>query len=407
MEAAPVTNPAAAPPAVAPRVALLRSMFDNDGVGLEIGPLHSPVAAKRDGFRVEILDHASTAELRAKYRDDPHVDTGSIEEVDYVSDGRPLREVVGPGRSYDWIIASHVIEHLTDPIGFLSDCEALLRPGGRLVLAVPDRRKCFDALRPVSTLGAMLEAHAERRSRHRLGALFDSAAYSARLAGSHAWSDYDSGAPDLAGTPEEGLLLFEAGRTSADYADVHGWVFTPASFRLILSDLLALGRTGLREVSFAGSPGCEFFVSLAADGAGCPVGRHDLALAVLTEAGQGVRPTEAERQAAALQAELQQALQEVARCTEQAAALRAELHATRRDASSQAEQASGLQAELHAARRDAASQAAQASELRAALHAARQDAACRAEQVAALQASTSWRITAPLRGLGRSLGRRR
>ena len=56
--------------------------------GLEIGPLHNPVAAKRDGYQVEIVDHASTDGLRAKYAKDSNVDVTRIEEVDYVTDGR-------------------------------------------------------------------------------------------------------------------------------------------------------------------------------------------------------------------------------------------------------------------------------------------------------------------------------
>jgi hypothetical protein len=332
-----------------PRVAQLRTMFNVDGIGLEIGPLHSPVAPKREGFRVEVLDHATAAGLRAKYAADPHVDTAAIEEVDFVSDGRPLHEVVGTGRVYDWIIASHIIEHLTDPIGFLRDCEALLRPGGRLVLAVPDRRKCFDALRPVSTLGALLDAQAEKRSRHRPGALFDSAAYSARLAGSHAWSDYDSGTPDLVGNAAEGMALFQQGQAGATYIDAHGWVFTPASFRLLLLDLLALGRTGLREASFLPSPGCEFFVALATDGVGCPLDRSELARAMLAEAGAGAAPPDAIPAASGAD--------DVPAAEEALAELHDELEATRQEA----------------------------GRLR--------------EEVAALRASTSWRVTIPLRVL--------
>lgn len=372
----PATSPAdtadSIPSPTAARVRTLRSMFDNAGIGLEIGPLHSPVAPKREGFRVEILDHTTTKGLRAKYRDDPHVDTDAIEAVDFVSDGRPLRDVVGAERRYDWIIASHVIEHLPDPIGFLNDCELLLRPGGRLVLAVPDRRKCFDVFRPASTLGALLEAHAEQRRRHPPGTLFDSVAYSARLAGSIAWSDYDASAPDLVGTAAEGAGMFEVGRTSTGYRDAHGWVFTPSSFRLLLHDLLTLGRTRLREAVFLQSPGCEFFMALASDGVGCPLGRHELALAALAEAGFAPAALEG-------------------------GAMNASLDRDRKAAA-------GLQAEIGALH---AAKVHEAATLHADLAAAKRDAAQLRVQVAALHASTSWRVTAPLRALGKKIGRRR
>ena len=54
--------------------------------GLEIGPSHRPVAPKRGGFNVKILDHLTAGGLREKYRDHG-VDIDAIEEVDYVWSG--------------------------------------------------------------------------------------------------------------------------------------------------------------------------------------------------------------------------------------------------------------------------------------------------------------------------------
>ena len=38
--------------------------------GLEIGPSHLPIVAKKNGFRVKVLDHTTADELRLKYRAD-------------------------------------------------------------------------------------------------------------------------------------------------------------------------------------------------------------------------------------------------------------------------------------------------------------------------------------------------
>lgn len=40
--------------------------------------------------------------------------------------------------TFDVITASHVIEHIPDPVGFLTQCRELLRPGGRIVLRTPN-----------------------------------------------------------------------------------------------------------------------------------------------------------------------------------------------------------------------------------------------------------------------------
>lgn len=127
--------------------AILRDL-DRSGLGLEIGPSHNPVAPRRLGFRVRTVDHLDRPGLVAKYTGHG-VDTDAIEEVDHVWRGEPLSELVGAPGGFDWIIASHVIEHVPDLVGFLRECERLLNAGGTLSLAIPDKRYCFDHLRPI------------------------------------------------------------------------------------------------------------------------------------------------------------------------------------------------------------------------------------------------------------------
>ena len=99
---------------------------------------------------VETIDHATREELVDKYR--PHnVDVSQIETVDWVWKGEPLDELLGPERhgAYDFFIASHVIEHFPDLLGFLRNVENLLRVGGVLSLVIPDKRYCFDFFKPL------------------------------------------------------------------------------------------------------------------------------------------------------------------------------------------------------------------------------------------------------------------
>jgi predicted SAM-dependent methyltransferase len=256
-----------APPPPPPPAPLLdrkaKTLFaiDRRGHGLEIGPSFNPLAPKSAGFDVEVLDHATAPELRDKYRGYPNVDVTRIEEVDHVWRGEALDELLGVGR-YDWIIASHVIEHLPDLVSFLRQSTRLLRPGGVLSLVVPDKRYCFDYFRWPSTTGDLLQAFAEERRRHPPGVVFDHVAHIVKRGGEIAWSAQAGGELSLGHQLEEAKEAFERARSTSEYVDVHCWRFTPASFRLILTELRLLGLVELEVVCSFPTEGCEFYVTL-------------------------------------------------------------------------------------------------------------------------------------------------
>jgi SAM-dependent methyltransferase len=52
-----------------------------------------------------------------------------------------------------------VLEHLANPLAMLVDCYRVLRPGGLLVLLVPDRHQTFDRTRSPTPLTHLIEEH--------------------------------------------------------------------------------------------------------------------------------------------------------------------------------------------------------------------------------------------------------
>lgn len=87
------------------------------------------IAEMRDlGWEVEgvELDHKAASLARVVYR--IPVRAGTIYDQSY------------PDQSFNAIALSHVIEHVHDPVAFLSECYRVLTPGGSLVITTPNAK---------------------------------------------------------------------------------------------------------------------------------------------------------------------------------------------------------------------------------------------------------------------------
>lgn len=255
---------------------------DKAGLGIEIGPSHNPIAPKRDGFNVHVIDHMTREQLVHKYG--PHaVQLERIEEVDFVWSGQAYAELTGRPAGYDWIIASHVIEHAPDLIAFLKSCEEVLKETGVLCLVVPDKRFCFDRYRPVTGLARVIDAHLAGQRIHSAGACAEYFLNVVSKGGELAWHAGSPGDYRLIHGIEDAKTGIREVTEKGSYLDVHDWCFVPHSFRLILEDLHALGYTALREVAFHPTQESEFYVILGKRGAGPGMPRLALLEAIEAE----------------------------------------------------------------------------------------------------------------------------
>lgn len=109
------------------------------------------------------VDRYSTDDLRKNY---PTLKSAALVPVNIVCDGERLTGV--EDGSQDFVIARHFLEHCQDPIGTLEHFFRVLKPGGIVYFAVPDKRYTFDSARSVTPLIHLLEDHqwgAERSRR--------------------------------------------------------------------------------------------------------------------------------------------------------------------------------------------------------------------------------------------------
>jgi SAM-dependent methyltransferase len=62
-------------------------------------------------------------------------------------------------QSYDFVLSSHSIEHLANPLLGLTEWKRVLKPGGALLLVVPHKDGTFDHRRPVTSLSHLVLDH--------------------------------------------------------------------------------------------------------------------------------------------------------------------------------------------------------------------------------------------------------
>ena len=117
------------------------------GIGLEVGAGASPFPVPLDCkvlFGDRISHNQLVAELYPGQRDYELVCPDILTDFD---------DFAGVAdNSLNFIIGCHVVEHVFDPIGTLVNAHRKLRPGGQLLLVVPDMARTFDHNRPLTAL---------------------------------------------------------------------------------------------------------------------------------------------------------------------------------------------------------------------------------------------------------------
>ena len=224
---------------------LRRGITAGVSTALEIGPLDRPVLPRPD-YDVLYADWAPTSVLREKYADDPNV--YEIVDVDIIWNGTvELSPVVPNGMTFDAVIASHVVEHVPDPVGWLQHLSSVLKPGGTVGLVIPDKRFTFDHNRRVSETADLIDAHVRRATVASYAQLYDFHTRALPVDTAALWN----GDGDYVGQVRSDDLRREAYagcvalRDEGRYVDVHCHTFTPDSFITTMEDLVHLGLLDL------------------------------------------------------------------------------------------------------------------------------------------------------------------
>ncbi len=115
------------------------------GRGIEIGALHQAMPVSH--LQIRYVDCIPLEVQREHYQE---LGATPLAPVDILDDGQTLATL--PAAAEDFVIANHVIEHMRDPITALENWHRVLRVGGRLMMAVPDKDHTFDRTRPLTSI---------------------------------------------------------------------------------------------------------------------------------------------------------------------------------------------------------------------------------------------------------------
>jgi SAM-dependent methyltransferase len=181
------------------------------GEGIEIGALNEPQWLPR-GTRAVNVDRMPVEELRRQY---PELQGVRLAPVDVVDDGEMLRSF--EQASVDFVVANHFIEHTEDPVGTIGRLLEVVRPGGILYMAVPDKRLTFDSGRELTPKEHVLRDSREGPESSRHEHYLEFAQYFKGLHGAEAER--------------------EAERVRSSGYSIHFHVWTQATFRELLEHL--------------------------------------------------------------------------------------------------------------------------------------------------------------------------
>jgi hypothetical protein len=201
---------------------------------LEIGPLNRPLI--EDHF-MRYFDLLPTSELKNRASAEG-LDPNGVPEIHFFHPNGDL-SVVGQ-KFYD-AVSAHCVEHQPDLIKHLNQVEALLEnQGSRYWVIIPDKRYCFDALLPVSSLSEIVQANVENHVKPSIWKVIEHRAMTTHNNSIEHWRG-NSGEHGKDLKERWNAAEVEFNLAKGKYIDVHCWQFTPESFASLIGNLHNLG----------------------------------------------------------------------------------------------------------------------------------------------------------------------
>jgi SAM-dependent methyltransferase len=258
------------------------------GLGLEVAPYFDPFIKKSE-YDVLYTDHISTEEIRDKTKENPTFLGVEVAPVDFVwKPATSLRECTPVQLEFDYVVASHVMEHVPNPIGWLNEILSVTKVGGKIALFLPNRRGTADFYRNVTSFSEIVDLWLSQPNvpTSRQVADFMAASFMNNQGGNNFFHDLvEPASSERCYTDAEAIDSATFVPLNNNYIDVHATVWEPAHF---VSTFHRLKETGLINVDISEptSEVSEFLVVLTKLGTPLriPPNRTVLKLQAVTQA---------------------------------------------------------------------------------------------------------------------------
>lgn len=227
---------------------------------LEIGALNSPTF-RREECEIYYADWLSDEGLAAAY---PEKQQTGV-HVDYVIEGRDLSSTFN--RTFDLVIANHVVEHIPDMIFWLQELAKITPPDGQIMMAVPDRRYTFDISRSETTVAEFLDHYVNSISNPTFAQVFGHKYYHQKVDSRDVWAGKEFDLTKRRFTPRRAYE--QAIEMVGEFHSLHCSVFAANSFKGVFAEIESTGLLPWRlvELQDVQPPLNEFLVALQKDAA--------------------------------------------------------------------------------------------------------------------------------------------
>lgn len=236
-------------------------------VGLEIGPNLRALVPKSAGFEIDYVESMSTEQFKELLSQKSPHEVELVPHIDYVA-RIGLPEDTGKTTYYDYVVSSHVLEHLPNLIQHFQEVEVILKDDGVYGLIIPDKTLTLDYLRPCTSIGQVLEAYLLKRTQASLASYIDNLVYGVKNLANDAICWDTNSCLDLTKVyvqhpcKIEHLITTRQAKPPADWGG-HIGVFTADSFVSLFFDIKRFGLTQLNLVDIQPTGEADFIAVLA------------------------------------------------------------------------------------------------------------------------------------------------